>query len=89
MKTTFWLIAAENGGVRLTKRAPSMDMGEVAAKMSLEIPDAYFRRPQFTINAVVESTKEQPAEVDIVVAENALRETTGLNLRITSIDSED
>jgi len=54
MKDTIWLVANRRGVVRMLKRWPSLDEGEVAMKLRVEVSDASYARPFAEATIVVD-----------------------------------
>lgn len=57
MKTKVFLIADAWGVVRLTKREPALNRGEVAVRLTVTIPDAVFKNP--IVDASVEVAEDR------------------------------
>ncbi|PPQ42119.1 hypothetical protein [Rhodopseudomonas palustris] len=71
--------------VRCTERLPSLDSGEVAIKVTAELPDALFRKPLLEAKITVPADKVSPAKIDASVADNitdVVRQNLGIDLQI-------
>ncbi|MFZ5737690.1 MAG: hypothetical protein ACOY6K_12500 [Pseudomonadota bacterium] len=71
--------------VRCTERLPSLDSGEVAIKVTAELPDALFRKPLLEAKISVPVDKVSPATIDASVADNItdiVRQNLGIDLQI-------
>jgi hypothetical protein len=74
--------------VRVTRNKPDCDATEVAVKISLELPDALFKRP--SLQATIKVNDDvAPVLVDADVADNIARvvkEQMGIHLHVTAPD---
>lgn len=69
MKDAVYLVADENGVVRMTKRVPSLYRQEVAVKIAVTIPDGCFRSSVFTASVDVPEDRVIQPHIEVDVAE--------------------
>lgn len=77
------------GKVRMVERVPTLKGNEVSLRLSLELPNAMFERPQ--LEAKMEVPEEAVPEITITpeVTENIqkiIKETIGLNMVVSVIE---
>lgn len=72
MKDSAYLIITENGIVGMKKRIPSLDAGEYAIMVTLNVPDSYF--DVVYPEAVLNVTEEHLVKSDIHVKLNSAEE---------------
>lgn len=69
---------------RITGRPGAVQPNEVCIRLDLEIPDAYFNRPHFTVTLEIPEPDEPfSALVEAEAARDAIIEATGLNVTVT------
>ncbi|GAB3927780.1 hypothetical protein [Larkinella terrae] len=86
MKTSFYLIVNSNGTVRTVKNRPGLDFNEVSVQVSLQLPDALFRKPQLQATITVPDESVQPIVIEPDVQNNikdAIEQATGLEIKLT------
>lgn len=64
------LVVDEKGGMRLTRAAPSLDRGERAVQVKLNIPRSIFKTPSLAVNIDI-SDPDGPAILAEAVSEAA------------------
>lgn len=79
----FWLIFSRSGGVRTTKRLPSLDMRERAMQCQVDLPKSLFTRPQLKATINVPEIDTEVPEINIEAAETALAEVLGVDVSFT------
>ena len=67
---------------RLAIREPSLAAGEIAVRLNLEVPRAFFETPALRVNVKLEG-EPQAAEVDVTAVEEAIRKGTDLKVSVT------
>jgi len=90
MKTDFFLTINSRGGVKTTKNRPGLDFDEVAIKMTMEVPDMLFKKPQLTASIIIPESAATPKEIDVEMRDNiqdAIETVTGMEVKLT-IQSE-
>ncbi len=92
MKHTFYLAFKKKRGwalsVRATERNPSLAAGEVAIKVSVDLPDALFTRPMLAATITVPADKVSPATIDANVTDNivdVVRQNLGVDMKISVV----
>ena len=90
MKSTMFLtIDCDGKNARVTKRPVAVEPYQVCVRLSVDIPDAYFERPQFNAEIKLPEPSEPiPSAVDVSAAEDSLREATGMNIQLVVAPSE-
>ncbi len=92
MQHTFFLAFKKRGRgrggltVRATERQPSLVGGEVAIRVTAELPDVLFVRPLLTAKITVPIDKVSPATIDASITDNiasVVRQQLGLDMTIT------
>lgn len=78
--------------VRLVEREPSLAGDEVAVRLVIDIPDAFFKRPTLTAELAIPSeavpqTKLTPEVTDNV--EKLIKEGTGLDMKVSIVPYKD
>lgn len=71
---------------RVTDRQPSLAAGEVAMRVTCDLPDALFQRPMLSAKITIPKDKVSPATIDASVADNIaeiIRQNLGVDLKIT------
>jgi len=91
MRTTCYLTVDNDGkNIRATKSAVRLEPWQASVRVVLEIPDAYFERPQIEVVVEVPEPAETPAPtIDVSVAEEALRQATGHNVTVKILPAGD
>jgi hypothetical protein len=72
--------------VRVTEKQPSLESGEVAIKVTAELPEVLFQRPLITAKISVPKDSCSPATIDADMANNItdiVRQELGVDLRLT------
>lgn len=90
MKTVKYLTIESDGKcARITNSPTACRSYQVCIRLDLEVPDAYFNRPQFV---VVVNMPEPGApifsEADVSSAEEAIKQATGMNIQLTIAPEE-
>jgi hypothetical protein len=70
---------------RVTERLPSLAAGEVAMRVTCDLPDALFQRPLLSAKITIPKDKVTPATIDASVADNIadiVRQNLGIDLKI-------
>lgn len=67
MKVKCWLAVTSGGSVRITKSQPRLDRDEIAIAVAIDIPGAYFTRPQLALT--IELPEAQPVpEANVTIS---------------------
>lgn len=70
---------------RVTERQPSLAAGEVAMRVTCDLPDALFQRPMLSAKITIPKDKVSPATIDASVADNIaeiIQQNLGIDLKI-------
>jgi hypothetical protein len=81
---SLWLVFDEIGGVRMTRRQPSLERHERGMALTLTVPRSVFKTPQFRASIKVEDSGPGAA-IDIVVAEAALKRALGIDIDLRPV----
>jgi hypothetical protein len=76
---------------RLTNKSPSLVSGEVAIKVTVNVPDALFERPQLQARIVVPDSAVSKPVIDATVLDNiqqVLNQQLGLDIRVSVVDND-
>lgn len=74
---------------RLTNKSPSLVSGEVAIKVTVNVPDALFERPQLQARIVVPESAVSKPVIDATVIDNiqeTLNKQFGLDVRVSLVE---
>lgn len=83
MKLTKWLVVNHKGSARLTARKPKLSSNEVAIQLQLEVPDAIFKKPTFSVVVqLADGTSPDLTKVDVHAMQEAIEGVTGFNVRV-------
>lgn len=77
--------------LRLSRRKPALDPGEVAIRVRLELPDALFARPRLEARIAVPADQVSRPTINAAVVENireALQQQLGVDLQIAVVVPE-
>lgn len=97
MQTTVYLAVKEahrgykNYSVRATKTLPDLQSGEIAVKVTLDIPDAAFTKPQFEAKVTVPKEAVSDHIIDANVVDNVeqiIKEQTGFDVTLQAIEED-
>lgn len=75
---------------RLSANAPALDSHEIAVKVSMELPDEIFSKPQLYASIKVPSSSVSAPAIDAEVIDNiqeTIAKTLGIDLNIALIES--
>jgi hypothetical protein len=98
MRITKYLVINSKGKTRLLERTKSNYRGnllkpnEIAIKINVEVPDKLFQRPQLEASVVISPEIKFPDIIKadtLVNAENAIKQVTGLDLKINVVVPND
>jgi hypothetical protein len=76
---------------RLTNKSPSLVSGEVAIKVTVNVPDALFERPQLQARIVVPDSAVSKPVIDATVLDNiqqVLNQQLGLDIRVSLVEND-
>lgn len=79
----FWLIAAHNGDIRLTKREPnSLGRDERAMRCCMRLPESLFLVPTLSASIVVEDAPGRQLDFEAVseAVGDALKQSVGVDV---------
>jgi hypothetical protein len=83
----FWLIQINfRDKVRLMKNHPTIRPDEVAVKMHLEVPDAFFKRPMISGKIVIDPKAVPPSDISSEVLINTaalIEQSLGFKVELT------
>jgi len=92
MKTTGYLIVNSRGLMRVIKGRAGLNWDEVQVKLSLDIPDEFFRKP--ILEATIEVDKNiipKPQPMDLIInTKEQIEELTGatINFKVIPMDED-
>jgi len=78
-------------GSRLTKDLPKLDSNEVAVKVSIELPDNIFTKPQFEAKIVIPKEAISRPVITSEVVDNVqeiIKQNTGFEVKLELIEKE-
>lgn len=91
-KFTFYLtFSGSMTTPRTYKNRPNLAYDEISMRLSVNLPDALFKKPQLSAEINVPETAAQPTEISADVQENvrlAIEESTGMEVKITFPETE-
>lgn len=86
MKTVVYLVCNSRGVDRITKkRAPDLHGGEVAVKLTVNIPDKAFRTPFAEADLTIPETAVIHPTVDISIEDDLLPDSYDLELEVLKV----
>lgn len=92
MKVRNWLTVNSRGSSRLTKSKPHIDVDEVSVFLEIDIPNALFEKPRLEAKIKIPDEAAQKETINASVTENieeAIKQVTGLDLRVNVIKEEE
>jgi hypothetical protein len=78
------------GTLRVTKTPPSLDRGEIAVKLHLDVPDALFTTPQLQAKITIPESSVNKPTVSAEITDNirkAVKLHTGVDQKIEIVNS--
>lgn len=87
-----FLIVSENGDYRVTKPRPNLNVGEIAVKINLEVPESVFAAPSFEATLRVSEEAAAPpalSQETITNTRQAIEASTGYKVKLTIAEGED
>lgn len=78
--------------LRMTRKVPALQPGEVAIRVDLQLPEALFVRPTLKATITVPADQVSRPTINAAVVENireVLQQQLGVNLRIALVEPED
>lgn len=97
LDASFYLVAARaerpwrSLALRMTRKKPSLDPGEVAIRVRLELPEALFARPALEATISVPADQVNRPTINAAVVENireVLQQQLGVDLSIQLVEPE-
>lgn len=91
MKAPFYLVADNNGKVRVTKTQPALNWNEISIKMDLELPDSLFKKPFLSANIIVKGSDVSPTIISPEIKNNieqSIKQHNGIELKLTIVEPE-
>lgn len=89
MKIKKWLTVNSKGASRLTAGKPGLDWDEVTIQLSIDLPDALFKRPRLEANITVPDEAAASETINAVVSDNvqeAIEQATGLTFSVAIVE---
>lgn len=86
MEFSFWLVFEEAGGVRLTRTEPHPDRAERSMFVVATLPRSLWARPSLRAQLTVDESAPAPTELNLKVAQSALKEATGMDFDLRVAD---
>lgn len=74
MKDVIWLVVSPSGVKRMTKRPPDVNRGEIAAKVTIEVPREAFRPPVVERTLVIEDWRDGTELEDVRLRKDVITE---------------
>jgi hypothetical protein len=77
--------------VRLTRKKPALNPGEVAIRVDLAVPEALFVRPELKATITVPADQVNKPIINAAVLENireVMQQQLGVDLRIAVVEAE-
>lgn len=90
MKSSSWLIINKNGikGVRKTK--PALEWDELAVRISLEVPNQLFERPQVEAILKIEDIPNKSYEPEMLInTAELIEQQTGAKVVFSVVNTEE
>lgn len=87
MKDSFVIIVKKSGVTRMRKNAGYLNLGEIAVKINIEIPDSAFITPTFSAKLKLDENQIPEFEIEPIEIESVLQ-SQGFNLRIEKEEEE-
>lgn len=81
MKDSFVLIVKKSGISRMRKNAGYLNLGEIAVKINIEIPDSAFTTPTFSASLKLDEDQIPEFKIEPIEIESVLQ-SQGFNLKI-------
>ena len=78
--------------VRVTKTSPALDFNEIAMKLSLQIPDEIFEKPQLSASITVpkEAVSAPVIEAEIIDnVEQIIEQQTGFKVKLEVVSKDE
>ena len=89
MKTVSWLIVNKNGVKTVRKSKPALEWDEIAVKISLEIPNQLFERPQVEAVLKIENIPNNSYSPELLInTADLIEQQTGAKVIFNVIASE-
>jgi hypothetical protein len=93
MTGEFYLVVKKKGyytlAGRLANKSPSLDVGEVAIKVSVKVPRGLFDRPQLQASITIPEDSITPPVLDATILDNVrevMKATMGFDVEISVVD---
>ncbi len=77
--------------VELKEREPNLDGNEVAVKLDIEIPDAFFKRPQLEARMTIPEEALPKMNITTKVTDNIerlIKDATGLTMKVSIVEQD-
>lgn len=90
MYSTIYLALTKKGRARVAKKKPTIKPDEICLKVTLDIPDQIFTKPQLEMLLKVDPAKVSSSVITPVIKDNIadiIKQQTGLHIKI-NIDPE-
>lgn len=87
MKDSFVIIVKKSGVTRMRKNAGYLNLGEIAVKINIEIPDSAFITPTFSAKLKLDENQIPEFEIEPIEIESVLQ-SQGFNLKIEKEEDE-
>jgi hypothetical protein len=77
------------GSARLVEKSPKLRGDEISLRLKLDVPDAFFQRPQLEASISVPATEMQKSKITTAVADNVekvIKAVTGLTMSVSIVE---
>jgi hypothetical protein len=81
----FWLVFSSDGAMRMSRTEPSCSRTEHRMKMVATLPKSLWKTPSLSASIVLADPGSPPLEIDVSAAQDALRETLGVDIELRVI----
>lgn len=95
LSSDFYLVVRQKGysslGARLGTHAPSLDKGEVAIKLNVQLPETLFAKPQLQATVRIPESAVSAPVIDATVLDNVkevLEQQTGMNITLRLVEPQ-
>lgn len=92
MKVNCFLTVNSRGSVKVTKNKPGLNFDEIAISVNLEVPDAFFHKPQIQATISLPESAATKQSIDAEVLENlekSIIQNTGIRVQFSALPEEE
>lgn len=84
----FWLVFSSDGSMRMSRTEPSCGRDEHRMKLDATLPKSLWKTPSLSAQIVMSDPGTPPINIDISAAQEALRQTLGVDIDLRVIPAE-